>query len=196
MFCLLSLLVRVGVELVRSALISVGCESMDSTNCASRYLEKKKKNPRRSQQGKFEFAAYSQLCLGFPGGSVSKEFACNAGHPGLIPEWGRSPGEGNGDQLQCSCLGSPMDRGAWQASVTKSRTRLSNQTTTVCKMLPDGSVGKESACQYRRCGFDPWVGKFPWRRKWLPTPVFLPGKSHGQRSLAGYSAVGHRVGCN
>ena len=36
-------------------------------------------------------------------------------------------------------------------------------------------------------GFDLWVGKISWRREWLPTPVFLPGKSHGQRSLAGYS---------
>ena len=46
---------------------------------------------------------------------------------------------------------------------------------------------KESACQCRRWGFSPWVGKIPWRRKWQPTPVFLPGESHGQRSLAGYS---------
>jgi len=48
----------------------------------------------------------------------------------------------------------------------------------------------ESTCQcrsYRRQGFDLWVGKIPWRRKWQPTPVFLPGKSHGQRSLVGYS---------
>ena len=42
-------------------------------------------------------------------------------------------------------------------------------------------------------GFDSWVGKSPWRRKWQPTPVFLPGKSHGQRSLAGYSPWGHTV---
>ena len=48
--------------------------------------------------------------------------------------------------------------------------------------------GKESACQCRRHGFNPWVGKIPWRRKWQPTPVFLPGKTHGQRSLAGYSS--------
>ena len=41
-----------------------------------------------------------------------------------------------------------------------------------------------------RCGFDLWVGKIPWRRKWQPTPVFLPGESHGQRSLAGYSPWG------
>ena len=40
----------------------------------------------------------------------------------------------------------------------------------------------------RRCGFDPWVRKIPWRRKWQPTPVFLPGESHGQRSLVGYTA--------
>ena len=52
--------------------------------------------------------------------------------------------------------------------------------------------GKEYACQCRRCGFHPWVGKKPWRRKWQPTPVFLPGKSHGQSSLAGYSLWGHK----
>ena len=46
--------------------------------------------------------------------------------------------------------------------------------------------------RYRRCGFDPWVGKIPWRRKWLPTAVFLPGEFHGQRSLAGYSPWGRK----
>ena len=44
--------------------------------------------------------------------------------------------------------------------------------------------------QCRRCQFDPWVRKIPWRRKWQPPPVFLPGKPHGQRSLAGYSPWG------
>ena len=44
--------------------------------------------------------------------------------------------------------------------------------------------------QCRRPGFDPWVRKIPWRREWQPTPVFLPGKSHGRRSLAGYSPWG------
>jgi len=56
--------------------------------------------------------------------------------------------------------------------------------------LPRWCNGKESACQYRRCwrpGFGPWVGKTPWSRKWQPTPVFLPGKFHGQRSLTDYS---------
>ena len=47
--------------------------------------------------------------------------------------------------------------------------------------------------QFRRHRFDPWVGKIPWRREWLSTPIFLPGKSHGQRSLVGYSLWGHRV---
>ena len=42
----------------------------------------------------------------------------------------------------------------------------------------------------RRSGFHPWVGKIPWRRKWQPTPVLLPGKSHGWRSLVGYSSWG------
>ena len=54
---------------------------------------------------------------GFPGGSDGKEFAYNAGDPGLIPEWGRSPGEGNGNPLQYSGLGNPMERGAWRAAV-------------------------------------------------------------------------------
>ena len=44
----------------------------------------------------------------------------------------------------------------------------------------------------RRRKFNPWVGKIPWRRKWQPTPVFLPGKSHGQRSLVGSSPWGRR----
>ena len=54
---------------------------------------------------------------GFPGGSEDKASACNAGDPGLIPGLGRSPGEGNGNLLQYSCLENPMDRGAWWATV-------------------------------------------------------------------------------
>ena len=55
--------------------------------------------------------------------------------------------------------------------------------------FPGGSVVKNLPCQYRRCqrpGLNPRIGKIPWRRKWQPTPVFLPGESHGQRNLAGY----------
>ena len=64
--------------------------------------------------------------------------------------------------------------------------------------FPCGSSGKESTSQCRshqRCGFDPWVGKMPWRRKQQATPVFLPGKACGQRSLVVYSPWGFkRVG--
>ena len=56
--------------------------------------------------------------------------------------------------------------------------------------LPWWLSGKESACQCRRCRFNPWVRKIPWRRKWQPIPGSLPGKSHGQRSLTGYSPWG------
>jgi len=55
--------------------------------------------------------------LGFPGGSVGKEPTCNAGDVGCIPGSGRSLGEGNGNPLHDSCLGNPMDRRAWRATV-------------------------------------------------------------------------------
>ena len=67
--------------------------------------------------------------LGFLGGSVGEESACNVGDLVLIPGLGRSPGEGNGNPLQYSCLENPMDRGVWWATVhgvTKSQTRLSD----------------------------------------------------------------------
>ena len=60
--------------------------------------------------------------------------------------------------------------------------------------FPGGTSGEEPARQCRRCKrivFDPWVGKIPWRRAWQPTPVYLPGESPGQRSLGGYSLLGH-----
>ena len=63
--------------------------------------------------------------------------------------------------------------------------------------LPWWLSGKEFTCQCRRHRLDPWVRKMPWRRKWQHTPVFLPGKSHEQRSLVGYSPCGcERVGHN
>ena len=53
------------------------------------------------------------LIVDFPGGSDGKASVYNAGDPGLIPGWGRSPGEGNGNPLQYYCLENPIDRGAW-----------------------------------------------------------------------------------
>ena len=83
--------------------------------------------------------------------------------------------------------------GAWWAAVygvAQSPTRLKQLSSS----SSSGTNGKELASQcrrHKRCGFDPWVRKIPWRRAWQPTPVFLPGESHGQRSLAGYSPQGH-----
>ena len=79
-----------------------------------------------------------------------------------------------------------MDREAWRAvihGVVKSQTRLSDCT----EQFPWWSDGKASSRNMGDPGFDPWVGQIPLRRKCQPTPVFLPGKSHGQRSLVGYS---------
>ena len=52
--------------------------------------------------------------------------------------------------------------------------------------------GKEPTCQHKRCSFDPWAKKIPWRKKWQPTPVFLLWKSQGQRRLVAYGPWGHR----
>ena len=59
--------------------------------------------------------------------------------------------------------------------------------------FPGGASGKEPACEcrrHKRHRFNPWVGKIPWKRKWQPTPVFLPGEFHGQGNLVGYSPLG------
>ena len=59
--------------------------------------------------------------------------------------------------------------------------------------FPGGASGEEPACQrrrYKRLGFNPCVGMIPWRTAWQPTPVFLPGESHRQRRLVGYSPWG------
>ena len=130
-----------------------------------------------------------------PVAQTVKASAYNAGDPGSIPGSGRSSGEGNGSPLQCSCLENPMGGGAWWATVhgvTKSRTRLSDFTNLTL-------TGKKSDCQgrtHKRCRFDPWVGKISWRRTWQPTPVFMPGKSHGERRLEGklQSMGSQRVG--
>ena len=63
-------------------------------------------------------------------------------------------------------------------------------TVHFVKGFPGGTSGKEPTCQcgrYKRCSFDSWVRKIPWRRIWQPTLLFLPGKSHGQKGLGGCS---------
>ena len=90
--------------------------------------------------------------------------------------------------------------GAWTVSTHKAlwKTWRSRGLRGIKSYLssPKGfSGGKESACRYRRHRFYPWVRNIPWRRKWQSTPVFLPGKSHGQKSLVSYSPWGcKRVG--
>ena len=111
-------------------------------------------------------------------------------------------GEGNGNPLQCSCLENPRDGGAWWAAVSgvaQSQTRLKRLSSSSSSMIsmgfPAGSSGKEPTCQcrgYKRCRFDPWVGKIHWRRTWQPTPPFWPGESLGQRSLVGCSSWSHK----
>ena len=99
-------------------------------------------------------------------------------------EFEQAPGDGDGQgSLVC-----------WVQRVAKSWTRLSDWTELIENVgFPGGASGKEPAYQckrQRRRGFNPWIGKIPWSRKWQPTPVFLPGESHGQRS---WRAVVHMV---
>ena len=92
--------------------------------------------------------------------------------------------EGERDQLQLKKCGAHPEAG----SPVKFVPCITEQ---ICFMyyrrgLPKWHSGKESTCQCWRCEFNPWLRKILWSRKWQPTPVLLPGKFHGQRSLAGY----------
>ena len=117
---------------------------------------------------------------------------------------------GHGSPLQYSYLEDPHGKRSlvacslWGLKELNASERLSRADTAVSatsfsslliypRAFPGGSSGKEPAYQCRRqktVVFHAWVGKIPWRRAWQPTPVFLPGESHGQRSLAGCSPWG------
>ena len=96
------------------------------------------------------------------------------------------------------CPGAPLTAGAplsscriWIHTVEMNVKLISREQ----KILPRWLSAQEPSCQCKRprsLRFDPWVGRIPWRRKWQPTPVFLPGKFHGQRSLAGCSPRGRK----
>ena len=92
-------------------------------------------------------------------------------------------------------------------AVSSSLSRICEPAPAFCSDFPGISIAsspdgfprwlsvKEAACQcrrHRRCGFSPWVGKIPWKRKWQPTPVFLLGRLHGQRGPEGCSLWGHK----
>ena len=133
--------------------------------------------------------------------------------------WEDSPGEGKGYPIQYSGLENSMD--CIIHRVTKSWTQLRyfhfhfhgpyafplytaqapgcsegelSKVGPGLRALPRWLSGKEPARQCKRCRFDPWVAKIRWRRKWQPTPVFLPGESQG-REPGGLPSMGsHRVG--
>ena len=88
----------------------------------------------------FRLSGFSPLLFtspskGFPGGSVVKNLLASAGDMGSIPGTGRSPGEGNGNPLQYSCLGNPMDRGAWQATVNRVAETVRHNLVTKQQLL-------------------------------------------------------------
>ena len=126
-------------------------------------------------------------------GEAERVFPCSVGHlaqqmvpelqdgeSGLVLLVGREEAGDNGrawDPHTCSC----------SSRVTRD---YEIQELSFLKGFPGGASGKEYTRRRRRCQrcrFNPWVGKISWRRKWQPAPVFLPGESHGQRSLVGYS---------
>ena len=85
----------------------------------------------------------------------------------------------------------PYDLAIPFLGIHTAKTIIQKDTCTPVFRLPQWLSGKEPACQCRRCrrrGFSPWVGKIHWRRAWQLTPVFLLGKSHGQKSLTCYNA--------
>ena len=140
---------------------------------------------------------------GFPGGSDGKVSVYNVGDPGSIPGSGRSPGEGNGNPLQYSCLENSMDGGAWWATVhrvAKSWTQLSDFTFTFFfnGLAAAATMARrvKKIClpcrRHKRCSFYPSVGKIPWRRRGNPFQYSCLENPHGQRSLVGYSPQGRK----
>ena len=115
--------------------------------------------------------SHSHWLLGFPGGSGGEESACNAGDLDSIPGLGRSSGGGHGNPLQYSCLENPMDRGAGGLQPMGSR-RVRHDWATSLSLFTF----------------------MHWRRKWKPTPMFLPGKIPGTAEPGGLPSIGsHRV---
>ena len=115
--------------------------------------------------------------MGFPGSSAEKESGCNAGDPGSIPGLERSSGERIGYPLQYFGLENSMDC----IGVHKQSPQLRDfhfQVMLVVKNPP------ATADRHKKQGFDPWVEKIHWRRAQQPTPLFVPGESYGQKSLA------------
>ena len=106
---------------------------------------------------------------------------------GLLHPWD-FPGKGTG--LGCHCL-------LWLLIINANineHTHTHTHTHTYIYGLPWWLRQLRIWLQCRRPRFNPWIRKISWRTEWLPTPVFLSGEFHGERSLVGYSSWGHRVG--
>ena len=141
------------------------------------------------------YYTYDTYLWGFPGCSDGKESACNAEDPvnswvRKIPqrrEWLPTPA------FLPRKFHGQRNRARKESDITEWLTLNNNKYTWV--ELPRWPSSKESTCQcrrHKRCRFRLWFGKIPWKRKWQPTPVLLPGESHGQRSLVGYSPWGQK----
>ena len=128
---------------------------------------------------------------GFPDGSVVKNLPANARGVHSISGSGRSPGEGNGNSFQYFAWKIPWtEKPGGLQSMGSQRVRQDWATNTFRAPLVSQQLKNLPAMQETEV----WslVGKIPWRRKWQPTPLFFPGKSHGQRTLVGYSLWGNK----
>ena len=145
----------------------------------------------------FFFFSGHKVCgiLGLPGGSDSKESACNAGDPGLIPGLGRPPGEGKGYPLQYPCLENPMDRGAWQLQSAGphrvGRDWATNIFTfTLCGLLPPCPGAEPAPLALEGEGKTPGPpGKAPLLYSDSPLSAASPleHKLHEAESFSGYA---------
>ena len=98
----------------------------------------------------------------------------------------QAPGVGDGQGGLACCI-------PWGRKESDMTEQLSGTELKVSGNGLPSWLRQERIClQCSRPGFDRWVGKIPWRREWLPTPIFLPREFHGQRSLVGYSPWGHK----
>ena len=144
---------------------------------------------------------YPYVCIwGFPGGSDDKESACNSGDLGSIPGSGRSPGEGNGNPPQFSCLENPHGQRSLVGCSPWDHKEL-DTTEWLTLSLFHIYIIYISYISYiyiiyisyiyipavQETWVLSWVRKILWKTEWQPTPVFLPGEFHEQRNLADYS---------
>ena len=126
------------------------------------------------------------LSLGAPSGSSASLAQCRPGAlPTSCPRWIPAVLRFLLQLCHIHCMNVSLSLGVyfhWCQHQWKKKHLWASLVAQMVKSLP----------AYGRPGFHPWVRRIPWRREWQPTPVFLPGKSHGERSLEGYSLWGHR----